>query len=117
MMTKAVQRKVLLWLADNSPGVSCMSVAFWLAFTIAIEGKRHPRCPDDFFECIELFDALPELRPFLPRMKHLSPTWARIVKEWDGIEAEFLREIGMNWSKAGQKTNALLQRAIEGAPV
>lgn len=49
--------------------------------------KFHPLDRSDFDRCCRLLEAVPTLRPHLPAMAELSPTWARLAGAWGELEA------------------------------
>lgn len=52
----------------------------------------YPLDPDDLDRCVGLLDAVPELRPHIPRMADgHGPQWAVLAQHWNELEA-LLRE-------------------------
>jgi len=119
LVTKAAQCKVLGWLSSGDTGISSETIAYWLAFGLNRPGGNHPLDPADFNRCLVLLQKVPELREFLFRMKSVSPIWKRLVDAWDRIEALFLEEAGLNWSKtrSAPKTYALMKEVIRNPAV
>lgn len=114
-MTPA-QQKTIDWLANGETGISSKTMAFWLAFDVKMSDASHPLDPTDFDRCLRLLDAVPEMRPHLPRMAKVSPQWARLVKHWDEVERCHLKEVGLGWTKArsAPETYYLMQRVLYG---
>lgn len=112
-MTEA-QLKTIGWLANGETGLSSETMAFWLAFDVKKDDDSHPHDPDDLDRCLMLLDAVPEMRPHLPRMAEISPEWAALVANWDVIERSHLDEVGLGWTKAksAPKTYELMRATI-----
>lgn len=81
------------WLASDRVGESSL----WMAKTLAGYWSRppakyaYPHDPSDFWRCMGLLEACPELRERLPEMAATGPQWAALVAHWDDLEA-LLRE-------------------------
>lgn len=116
-MTTEAQRKTLEWLANGSPGLSSKTMAFWLGFDVLVEkGRNYPHDPADFDRCLQLLNAVPEMRPHLHRMADLSPAWKKLVARWDEIERQHLAEVGLGWTKArsAPMTYDLMKAVLDG---
>jgi hypothetical protein len=111
-----LQRKVVEWLAHGDRGMSSETMAFWLAWGEKGNSRSHPYDPDDLDRCLRLLEQVPELRPLLPRMASVSDKWARLVANWERIEASHLDEVGLGWSKARRapKTYAMMKEVLDG---
>lgn len=94
MITKKTQHQVIEWLASGSAGEAAKVIALWLAFGIKHRAAPTPLDPAEFETCLQLLQAVPELRPCLKRMAKLSAAWKVMVCEWDAIEAKFHEEAG-----------------------
>lgn len=120
-MTKT-QSAIVEWLANGRTGLSSEAMAFYLGFGIIRkeDGRFHPHDPSDFNRCLGLLRAAPGLRKKLPEMAKLSKQWKRLVAAWEQIEAEFLREVGPDWSKnpsvSAIETNRLMKAVLEDKP-
>lgn len=120
-MTKT-QTAIVEWLANGRTGLSSEAMAFYLGFGIIRkeDGRFHPHDPSDFNRCLGLLRAAPGLRKKLPEMAKLSKQWKRLVAAWEQIEAEFLREVGPDWSKnpsvGAIETNRLMKAVLEDKP-
>ena len=120
-MTKT-QTAIVEWLANGRTGLSSEAMAFYLGFGIIRkeDGRFHPHDPSDFNRCLGLLRAAPGLRKKLPEMAKLSKQWKRLVAAWEQIEAEFLREVGPDWSKnpsvSAIETNRLMKAVLEDKP-
>jgi len=95
---KTLKEKVMDWMATGEVGASSRAMAFYLS-GLPCDGS-YPLDPDDFNRCLKLLAAVPELRERLPQMAAVSKSWAALVERWDDIEATFINEAGLNWSKA-----------------
>ena len=58
------------------------------------------------------------MRDHFDKIAALGVVWGRLVKRWADIEASFLDEVGLNWSKAQEapKTYALMREVIGEEP-
>ena len=115
-----IQKKVADWLIRGDIGLSSKTMAAWLAFGTIFEGGHHySHDPDDFDRCLRLLEAVPELRPLLPKMAALSPIWEALIKHWDEIERSHLDEVGLHWTKArsAPRTYALMRKIIDSVRV
>lgn len=89
------------WLASDDTGLSSLFVAHVLAPLAGLgyvhcdrgEDRDHPRDPADFGRCVRLLEAVPELRPHLPRMAEHGPVWAAIAAEWDTLEGWYQEDL------------------------
>ncbi len=77
--------QVLNWFHSGRVGSSSRCMAYHLT------GRRcDGSCPvdaSDFALCVKLLDAVPGLRPLLPRMAEVSRRWAALLPRWADIEA------------------------------
>lgn len=110
---------LLDWLASGRRGVSSNSIVQHLTGVQAV-GDWYidiPHDPADLDRCLKLLDAVPLLRPLLPRMATASPMWAALIERWAEIEASHLDEVGLGWTKArsAPKTYALMRSVIDPA--
>jgi hypothetical protein len=106
--------KILKWFATGRVGCSSKAMACCFA-DIPVHDKSHPYDPDDLNRCLLLLKAVPEAREHMDKLKSLSETWSKLVDKWDEVEALFLDEVGLNWSKGSraEKTYKLM-RYIQG---
>jgi hypothetical protein len=113
----SLEAKVAHWFASGRVGVSSRTIASFLGLGIPKGDYSHPHDPDDLDRCLQLLEAIPELRENLPRLAALSPEWAALVGRWDEIERSHLDEVGLRWTKAhsAPKTYDLMRSVIEGA--
>ena len=78
-----LRAKVIEWMATYETGASSEAMAF------AAMGLRfdtsHPQDIGDLFRCIELVDAVPEIRDCFAVIANLSPQWREIVRRWDEL--------------------------------
>ena len=104
---------VLNWLANGSVGASSKAMAFSIA-GIECEEISHPYDPSDFNRCLMLLDAVPEARKHLDKVATLSLYWKAIIERFDEIEACFIDEVGLDWTKGGsaKKTYGLIKSII-----
>lgn len=107
------------WLASGSRGRSSNTMFTVLTGVDALgdSGKSHPHDPDDLDRCLRLLEAVPELRPLLPKMAGVSPEWAALISNWAEIERSHLDEVGLGWTKArsAPRTYDLMRKTIESA--
>lgn len=82
------------WLDSDRVGESSL----WMAKTLAGYWSgppakyAYPHDPSDFWRCLGLLDACPELRERLPDMADTGREWAALVAHWDELEALFHEE-------------------------
>ena len=111
-----MREKVLMWLATGRVGASSKTMAL-CAVDLPQDrwGVNYPLDPDDLNRCLLLLDAVPEIRDHMGKIADLSPTWKRLVAQWDEIEKSFLDEVGFNWcnGKRAERTYRLMQSIIE----
>lgn len=109
------QRAIVEWLATTRTGVSSETIAFWVGFGIRRSFASHPYDPDDFDRCLQLLDAVPELRSQLLVMRGISDAWARLVNRWNEVETMHLAEVGLGWTKArhAPQTYALMKLILK----
>jgi hypothetical protein len=103
------------WLASGERGTSSNTMFSTLTGVDALSGAHpsHPYDPDDLDRCLQLLEAMPELRAKLPVMAHVSPEWAALVRAWDAVEACHLSEVGLRWTKATRAPKTYdLMRAV-----
>lgn len=83
------------WLDSGDVGFSSATLARHLAPRAGLgvhvpcapwNMKFHPLDRSDFDRCCRLLETVPALRPHLPTMAELSPTWARLVDAWGELE-------------------------------
>lgn len=108
------QARILAWLANGETGTSSETMAFWLGFSLRKEDGSHPLDPSDFNRCLQLLHLVPELRTSLDRLAGLSPEWAALAASWGEIEASFLDEAGLGWTKAqsAERTYRLMKEIL-----
>lgn len=111
------QAALLKWFAG--PGVGSSSklmacVAAGIKYEDRFDDKPHPHDPDDMNRCLKLMAAVPGVRGALGEVAKVSPVWAALIARWDEIEASFLAEAGIDWSKSrsAPKTYKLMQSII-----
>lgn len=114
-----MESKLLRWFAGGQVGSSSKAMACAAAdLPTRYKNDRceHPYDPGDLNRCLLLLEAVPEVREHFPKIAALSPAWARLIERWDELEATFLEEVGLNWSKGtkGPKTYALMEEIIRG---
>lgn len=89
------------WLASGERGISSNFMVQHLTGVPATDRwfpYGHPDDGDDLRRCMLLLEAVPELKPLVPRMATASPEWAALVAHWDALidilKRELLREPG-----------------------
>lgn len=78
------------WLASDDTGASSMALAHHLCGVGLGPGRDRAAIPwdaSDFGRCHRFFLAVPKARQDLPKMRDVSPTWARLVDAWDNLTA------------------------------
>ncbi len=108
-----IQSKVLGWFATGRVGASSKAMAL-AACDLPNDGS-YPSDPDDLNRCLLMLEAVPEVRDHFDKIAALGVVWARLIGRWADIEASFLDEAGLKWSKANTapKTYALM-REVKG---
>lgn len=108
----SLERKILEWIATGSVGASSKAMA--LAACGIRSRADHPHDPSDFNRCLQLLDAVPEIRSHFNQVAALSSVWKRLITEWDELEECFITEAGPNWSKArsAPKTYEALAKVV-----
>ncbi|WP_339733324.1 hypothetical protein [uncultured Pseudomonas sp.] len=111
-----IQTKVLNWIATGRVGASSKAMA--MAACGLPNDDSYPHDPDDLNRCLLLLEAVPDVRDHFDKIAALGVVWGRLVKRWADIEASFLDEVGLNWSKAQEapKTYALMREVIGEEP-
>lgn len=94
-----IQTKVLNWIASGRVGSSSKAMAM-AACSLPSDGS-YPHDPDDLNRCLLLMlEAVPEVRQQFAKVAAISRPWANFIENWEKLEAMFLEEVGLNWSKA-----------------
>lgn len=106
-----------LWLTT---GERCAAAETIVTYTTNVDclsdwGEGHPETLEDFRRCRLLLEQCPELRARLPRVAHLSQTWAEFIGFWDDIC--LLQDLeDPNWREAAgpaPQANAMITSIIE----
>jgi len=111
----------LRWFATGMVGASSKAMAIAACEILPETAKRiprdHPLDPDDFNRCLLLLEAVPAIRQRMHLVARLSKTWACLVVRWDELEATFLDEAGLGWSKGFEapKTYRLIKEITHDA--
>lgn len=85
------------WLREGRVGTSSY------ALCVAITGAKDPllgepsnasipRDPSDFMRCMAFFQAVPDARPLLDKVRTLGPRWTAMAQEWETFEAQAAKE-------------------------
>ena len=106
------------WFASDEVGASSLCMARTLSHVAGMEcpkhryrnENRHPLDVSDFRRCVQMLDAVPELREHIPAMKALGPIWSRLADKWSALESLYVSERG---KATYPKTNALLTECIQ----
>lgn len=111
-----IRKKALHWLATGQVGLSSKAMA--MAVCEIPCDNDYPLDPSDLNRCLLMLKAIPEVRDHFDKVAALSPIWKRLIDRWDEIEACFLEEVGLNWSKgdSAPKTYKLMQETIGEDP-
>jgi len=91
-----MKEDVLKWFVQGETGISSEALAAAIC-DIAPDDTwakygNHPADPDDFKRCVKFLDTVPEARKHLHKAAALSDVWARLVGNWDELEALFREE-------------------------
>ena len=106
------------WIASDEVGASSLCMARTLSHVAGMEcpkhryrnENRHPLDVSDFRRCVQMLDAVPELREHIPAMKALGPIWSRLADKWTELERMYATERG---KAKCPKTHALLIECIK----
>ena len=111
-----IQTKVLNWIATGRVGASSKAMAM-AACGLPNDGS-YPHDPGDLNRCLLLLESAPDVRDHFEKIAALGVVWERLIGRWADIEASFLDEVGLNWSKAREapKTYALMREVIGEEP-
>lgn len=93
-----IQSKVLRWIATGRVGASSKAMAM-AACDMPTDGA-YPSDPADLNRCLLMLEAVPEVRQQFAKVAAISRPWANFIENWGKLEAMFLEEVGLNWSKA-----------------
>lgn len=112
-----LERKLLSWFFNGDVGLSSKAIASACLDIKTDDHTYHPCDTGDLRRCIALLDAVPELRPLLPKVATLSPVWSALIANWDKLEATFRQEQGTCTSvyKRLPDTSAVLKLLISEA--
>ncbi len=111
-----IEKKVLNWIATGRVGSSSKAMA--LAACGMQGNTSYPLDPDDLNRCLLMLEQVPEVRQQFDKIAALSEVWGRLIERWGEIEAMFLEEAGLNWSKQlrAPDTYRLIQEVIGKDP-
>lgn len=88
-----IPRAAVEWEAGNDTGISSRNIWRHMALGVQPDGAfGYPHDPDDFGRCYRLLKAVPEWRERIGEMARY-PIWRGLVKQWDRLEALYLKEI------------------------
>lgn len=108
-MKKEFLLKVLKWFANGDVGLSSTVIACKIS-GIDYKGKEHPQDPSDLNRCFMLLHEIPEAKKYLYLVKNVSPTWSKLIENWDELEKTFINEVGFNWKKKNEKAKITYQK-------
>ena len=122
MPTFDIPQSVVNWLVSGERGLSSESIVEYLYGLPILErhwrrsAPHHPLDPADLRRCLLLLAESPETAAQFPRMREATPEWERLVDAWDGLERQFLAEIGelrgpAHWS--APLTYAAMKRVLD----
>lgn len=101
--------RAMHWIVGRDTGLS--SQHMWAVMMgVSPERPSEPHDPDDFGRCLRLLDAVPEWKGRLGEMRAQSPTWARLVANWEAITEAYNKERPTNRCPSAYK----LIRACHG---
>ncbi len=110
---------ILNWLLNSDDkGISSEAMAAALLDTSPNskwdEFGNHPSDPSDFNRCLKLVRHVPVAAEHMHKVSSLSETWKNLVDNWADLEACFVDEVGIDWSKgkhlAAEKTYEMMKR-------
>jgi hypothetical protein len=103
------------WLAGGERGVSSNTMFTVLTGVDALGTweQDHPSDPADLLRCLKLLEQVPQLRPLVPNMRHVSPEWAALVDIWPQLTDTLAEELKAG--KSAPRTYALIKNAILAA--
>lgn len=78
------------WLAHGERGASSETIVSHLTGINIAKHPSHPCDPSDFYRCYQLVEACPEIKAELQLVKSISPTWQKIIENWDTLVAMLL---------------------------
>lgn len=123
MFSQVVINKAMEWLIDGNTGLSSTALLSNILSngqtgTIkTIEARFHPRDSSDLRRCIGLLDFVPEFRQHLHIMRHVSPSWAALIDNWDLLEATLRNEIKSTPHRAPETYKLMTQILLKVAKV
>lgn len=93
-ITNETRQKFLEWLlfSDNT-GVSSKTIGSTIILGKPYEKPGYPYDPADLRRCVELLDAIPELRDHMGKVAKLNPVWSVMVKNWAALESSLRNEM------------------------
>lgn len=91
--------KIIEWFATGDTGLSSITMASCIA-GVRVKEVNYPYDPDDLNRCLLFLEHAPEAREHLGMLRFLNNQWRMLILNWKKIEDSFLREAGLNWSKA-----------------
>ncbi|SFL70583.1 hypothetical protein SAMN05216256_10170 [Halopseudomonas pachastrellae] len=111
-----IEKKVLHWIATGRVGSSSKAMA--LAACEVQSAKSYPLDPGDLNRCLLMLQQVPEVRHHFDKIAALSEVWGRLIDRWGEIEATFLEEAGLDWSKQRRApdTYRLMKEVIGNDP-
>ena len=99
---QSAYERELFWLKNGERGISSETIFHFISGNPIRYGKgmSHPCDPDDFRRCYLLIEkTIPEWKPFLWKMKLVSPVWEKIVDNWDKLVQMLEEQMNMETSK------------------
>ncbi len=103
-----VPDSVRAWLAKGERGSSSETIVGRMLGLPITQYEDAPHDPDDLRRCALLCEACPEVRAYLPQMATVSPTWRRLVAQWDELVALMYREIDENGGRCPETYRRML---------
>lgn len=108
------------WLKSDEVGASSLFMARMLAPVAGLgqcpahnqfaDENRHPADVADFRRCVQMLDAVPQLREHIAHMKQHGPQWEKLADNWIDLEALYASERGKDNCP---KTYALLTKCVK----
>ena len=109
--------EILKWLLTGQVGESSKVMASCFA-GIPRNTDARPYDPSDFNRCLMFLAAVPQARLHMEKLREISPEWNLLVDNWAKLEATFIEEAGLGWSKShnAEKTGRLMDKLWAAKP-
>lgn len=116
-MKTELNEQVLKWFATGNVGMSSKAMACAAIGFKTQDAFFTPSDVDDLSRCIHLVHMAPLVRGEFHKIAAISPTWKRIIDNWDALESKFMEEVGIPrhpGQRMALKTRAFLDKVLRG---